>query len=45
MAIISRYSSVFEMQEYDFKREISVSKDKVQLKLDHVDFTWGFKVK
>lgn len=33
------------MSEYDFKRDISVPREKVQIKFDHVDFTWGFKIK
>ena len=44
-AVIFRYSSVFEMSEYYFKRDISVPREKVQVKFDHVDFTWGFKIK
>lgn len=33
------------MPEYDFKREIDVPQDKVSIKFDHADFTWGFKIK
>jgi hypothetical protein len=45
MAIIARYSSVFEMNEFQFKRETEVPKEKVQLKFEGVDFSWGFKIK
>lgn len=44
-AIMSRYSSVFEMSEYEFKRDISVPTDKVEVKFEGCDFTWGFKIK
>ena len=45
MAIVFRISQIFNMPEYDFRREIEVPEDKVQVKLEHADFSWGFKVK
>ena len=33
------------MPEYTFRREVEVPQDKVEIKLEHANFTWGFKVK
>ena len=45
LAIILRLSSIFEMEEFDFKREISVSGDQVLVKFVNADLSWGYKVK
>ena len=33
------------MPEYEFTRETDVPHDKVSIKFDHCNFTWGFKIK
>lgn len=44
MAVIYRISTIFEMEEYDFKRELEVAKKDVEVSFDHVDVGWGFKI-
>lgn len=33
------------MPEYDFKRRTGIPNEEVQVKFEHADFSWGFKVK
>jgi hypothetical protein len=35
-------SDVFEMEEYDFKRQENVGKDKAHLKFENANISWGF---
>jgi hypothetical protein len=44
-AILLRVSSIFQMEEYDFSRELSVEREKVQVTFTNADLTWGYKVK
>jgi len=36
-------SSVFELEEYEFVRQVEGVEP--QIKMENVDFSWGFKVK
>lgn len=44
LAILFRLSSVFEMDEYEFKRNTTVEKDDVRVKFEGADFSWGYRV-
>ena len=44
LAILFRLSSVFEMEEYEFNRNIDVEKEDVRIKMEGAEFSWGYKV-
>jgi hypothetical protein len=45
LGILERIGSVFQLDSYDFKREVDVKPEDVIVKFDNVDVSWGFKVK
>jgi len=38
-------SEVMELEEYEFKREVNVAKNEVQIKFTNANFSWGYKIK
>jgi len=38
-------STVYELEEYDYNREIDVKPENVHIMFDHTQFSWGFKIK
>ena len=45
LAIIFRISSIFEMDEFQFTRELEVKEEDVCVEFNNADISWGFKVK
>jgi len=45
LAIIFRMSTIFELEEYEFKRELDVPRDQVSVEFNKATVSWGFSVK
>ena len=45
LGVIFRLSTVFELEEYQYNRQIDIPKTEATVQFKNANFTWGFKVK
>jgi len=45
LAIVKRLSSVFEMQEFERRRDTRLPSSEAMVEMENVTLSWGFRVK